>query len=248
MQTNLLLWSRKMKLIKKILLPAMASMFVFVAVSNANAARRRAQNVDTSELGSIIFRIENIKPIKDKDDNIKKCSFVLTTFNRMDKALNEATMEMEWEDNITGKYTAKLGLPKNAKATENESGNLITTTIKLSNVQPHIQKSFIGEVETDKCFLLFDTISYQVSGCVMDEEKVIIKDGKAIGGSNCSNNFNYINSKNPEYYAEFKDVPESVLQKQAEDEKNLELAKINSNCDNILADLKKTDAALSGVK
>ena len=35
-----------------------------------------------------------------------------------------------------------------------------------------------------------------------------------------TNAFDYINSQNPEYYSEFKDIPESELEKMAQEQKN----------------------------
>ena len=55
-------------------------------------------------------------------------------------------------------------------------------------------------------------------------------------------------SKNPEYYSEFKDVPESVLQQQAEEEKNRDLNKINASYSDILLENEKTNDILKQIK
>lgn len=113
---------------------------------------------------------------------------------------------------------------------------------------PHRQKSFTSEVATDKCFSLLDNVEYTVKSCINEGETLEMKDSKIVGAGSCTGNFNYINSKNPEYYSEFKDVPDSVLEKQAEEEKRNELAKVNEKQNSILNQIKNVDEILKKIR
>lgn len=228
----------------KILLSGTALLMVSFVASSVSAAEKKEAS---SETGAIIFRIENIKPIADKDGLINKCNFVVTAFNRMDKGVREAKLNLNWQDNISSKYAIegqKIKINSGDDAT-----TVVSAEMKMNDIAPHSQKSFEGSVNTDKCFLLFDNLQYDVVSCSTDGEKVEMKNSKIISkGNGCSNNFDYIDSKNPEYYSEFKDVPESVITQQAEDEKVKEVEKINKDYNDILGSFNKISSTLAEIK
>ena len=223
------------------------AMVMGTAVSADAAPSRRGRKTDTSEAGTVIFRIENIEPIRNKEGLIDKCSFILTAFNRMDKPIREAEMQLNWVDKISNRYDIQndqvIAL-EDAEVSDVVASKIIT----LSSVQPHRQKSFSAEVNTDKCFLLLDNLEYHVNFCFLEGEKMEMKDSKLIGTGSCSGNFNYISSKNSEYYSEFKDLPESVLEKQAEEEKKNEIAKVTEKYNSTMSELKAISETLDRIK
>lgn len=213
---------------------------------NAIAAEPEESVKETSDIGAVLFRIENIIPIANQDGLTDQCSFMVTVYNRMNKGLQTADVQLEWLDNISGKYVVNGDQIQvvNGK----EADKHITKEITIDNVAPHSQKSFAQKVNTDKCYLLLDNLQYSVKSCFMEGQAVQYKDGKAVNGDGCVNNFNYIDSKNPEYYSEFKDVPASVLEKQVEEEKERELSKINKDVDSIMQTLDKAAKELEKIK
>ncbi|MEE6207272.1 MAG: hypothetical protein VZR95_04380 [Alphaproteobacteria bacterium] len=237
-----------MTLVKKAVTLSLAAVMVLGTVVNADAApSRKNQKEDTSDVGAILFRVENIEPVRNKDGFIDRCSFMVTVYNRMEKEVKEAVLELRWIDTISNKYDVRNGevvVSDDEEASETE----ITKTVKLSSIMPHRQKSFTSEVATDKCFSLLDNVEYTVKSCINEGESLEMKDSKIIGAGSCTGNFNYINSKNPEYYSEFKDVPDSVLEKQAEEEKRNELAKVNEKQNSILNQIKNVDEILKKIR
>ena len=180
----------------------------------------------TSQVNSILFRIENIKPVVDKDGLTTQCQFMITVYNRMDKEVKEATLDLNWADNISQKYKIvdeEVALETNKEKTVTN----ISKSVILDAILPHKQKTFEETVDTDKCYLLLDQLDYKVSSCIFEGDKVVMKDNKLQSAGACAQSFNYINSQNPEYYSEFKDVPDSVLEGQAEDQKNNNLKEID---------------------
>ena len=190
----------------------------------------------TSEEGAIIFRIEDIKPLKNDNDLVDRCQFIVTVFNRMDKEVKEASLDFIWKDNISAKYKIEDDDVKPVAKPE-DALTIITKAIMIENILPHTQKSFEFEVETDKCFLLLDQLEYKVTSCIADGDKILIRNNRRIGNGSCTNRFDYINSKNPEYYSEFKDIPESVLQQQLEEQKQAELAGVNKAYKSVIASI-----------
>ncbi len=224
-----------------------AGMALGCLVATSVVAAEADKSVEqTSDMGAILFRIENINPIANKDGLTDQCSFMVTVYNRMNKGLKTADIDMEWVDNISNKY--KLADNKIKVVGEHSAEKHINKTVTIDNIAPHSQKSFAQKVKTDKCYLLLDNLKYSVKTCFIEGSTVQYKDGQAINVDDCSNNFNYINSKNPEYYSEFKDVPASVLTKQIEDEKERELSKVNATVDAIMSSLDKTSKELERIK
>lgn len=206
----------------------------------------QAQAPTSLETG-ILFRIENIKPIKNKDGLVDKCRFLVTVYNRMDKEVKEASMVLNWKDNVADKYKIvgdKVEAVKDAKL----QAYVLTKNIELKSILPHKQKSFEESIDTERCFLLFDQVDYKVTSCIADGDKVAMKDNKLQGAGTCANKFSYINSQNPEYYSEFKDVPDSVLEEQVESEKKAGIEEINSSYEGAVKALNKLSETLDKMK
>ena len=235
-----------MNMFNKILLSGLGALTV-LSLANPAAAEDKKADVETSKANAILFRGENIKPIADKAGLINKCTFMVTAFNRMDKGVREAKLKLNWQDNIAAKYTIenkeiKVNTGKNAATN-------VSAEITLSDIAPHTQKSVEGSVDTDKCFLLFYNLNYTVDSCATEDDKVEMKNSKVVSkGNSCGDKFDYIDSKNPEYYSEFKDVPESVMSKQIEDEKAKEVEKISNDYSDTMNNLKKVGNVLAEIK
>ena len=262
-----------MNMLNKSVVCGLGCFMMFASSAMADVETPQANNEPvkfekTSDIGTIIFRIENIQPVKNKDGEITQCSYVVTAYNRLDTMLKEANLNFVWKDNITGRYLKKIddssrltqdeitnNLSSDIVASEPSSSlkstakfSPIVSTVKLFNIAPHAQKSFSNTVDTDKCFLLFDNLNYTIESCSLEGDEAVIKDNKVIKSADCKDKFNYINSKNPEYYAEFGDVPENIVQDQIEDEKNMAIEKVNNSYDEISETLDKVDLTLKNMR
>lgn len=274
-----------MNLLKKITACILAGGMMATFCGNANAAIESAPEakavsrgknsgkvkekapVQTSPEASILFRIENIEPIKNKDGLVDKCRFLVTVYNRMEEEVKEASLVLNWKDSVTDKYKIvgdKIEVIKEEKANKEDLKKLyqygessaataapvysLSKNIELKSILPHKQKSFEESIETEKCFLLFDKLEYKVNSCIASGDDVKMKDNKLQGTGTCAGKFSYINSQNPEYYSEFKDVPDSVLEEQVEDEKNRGIDEVNKGYDEVTAALKKLSETLDKMK
>ena len=85
---------------KFILSSAVAAIVASSAItSDAFAARHPVMNEETSQAGAVLFRVENIQPVKDSEGLTNKCSFIVTVFNRMDKEGDEKKLLITAADN-----------------------------------------------------------------------------------------------------------------------------------------------------
>lgn len=201
-----------MSLTNKILACSLACGMALVSANVAQAYE------GTSKEDGVIFRIENIKPIADEEGLTSQCEFYVTVYNRLDRNIKEAELVLSWTDNVAGKYKIENGNLEVERDGE-KAKSVITHTVLMKEIAPHQQKSFKETVDTNKCFLLFDRVDYQVPTCIAEGDDIKIKNNKRIGNGSCTGSFDYVNSQNPEYYSEFKDVPESDLEKLAEEQK-----------------------------
>lgn len=266
-----------MNTLNKSVILALTSLFTGAVALNAEAAGDPGQQGKafaygkTSDAGNIIFRIENIKPIKNKSGDIKQCSYVVTVYNRLDMPIKEANLNFTWYDNITGQYIQKMEesmkietdeltdqldsdakeLNKNVRSAPQKTSvqfQPITSAVKFFSIAPHAQKSFSFNVETDKCFLLFDNLNFNVKDCIYEGQVLPKKNDHKAKMATCANKFEYIDSKNPEYYVEFNDIPENVVQEQIEEEKNQELSNVNNGFNEVMATIDKLDNILRNMR
>lgn len=207
-----------MNLINKIAASGLFCGLMMASVSTAQAQVQAPQAPEaTSQSGGIIFRIENIKPVTNEEGLTTQCEFYVTVYNRMDKNIKEVDMDLAWTDNISAKYKVS-GDTVVAERDAQKAQTVISKHVVLKEVAPHQQKVFKEFVDTDKCFLLFDQVDYRVNDCVAEGDNVEMKNSKRVNKGSCIDAFDYINSKNPEYYSEFKDVPDSVLEQMADNQ------------------------------
>lgn len=237
-----------MNLFNKVLLHTLSAIVVCFSVNDVKAQQVSGEGkADSSKANAIIFRIEDIKPVTNDEGLVDSCSFVLTAYNRMSKGVQEADISLKWVDNISGKYAVKDGEIAINKGADAQT--VVQTSMLIKNIPSKSQKSFAGKVETNKCFLLFDNLEYTVNHCMNVGDKVDVKDSKIVSReAGCTNNFDYINSTNPEYYSEFKDIPESVIEMQNEAEKKNELAKVDGEYTVIKDNLQKAATILGEIK
>lgn len=230
-----------MSLINKIVASGLAYGMILFSVNAAQAAE------STSRGDGIIFRVENIKPVKDEQGLTSQCEFYVTVYNRTDKTVKEADLVLSWKDNISGKY--KVG-PKDVEVETDEKKvtQIIKQTVKLTDINPHQQKSFKQTVDTDKCYLLFDNVEYSIPVCIAEGDDIKIKNNRRMGNGSCTGVFDYVNTQNPEYYSEFKDIPESELEKEAEEKKKQEAAALESLQKQSLDKIEEVSKILSGIK
>lgn len=233
-----------MNLINKIPAAAFAAMLV---AANAAAAAGEAEKEPSSAESGVIFRIENINPVKNKDDLVSKCEFFVTAYNRMDKSVEEAVLNLSWTDDVSAKYKVEDGKVKTEKDKE-KAKTVITKEVTLKDIAPHKQKSFKEVVDTDKCFLLLDSLEYKVSSCIAEGDNIKIKDNKRVGSGSCAGVFDYVNSQNPEYYSEFKDLSAEELEKMAREESKADTKVVDDLYKNTLDLMKKTTETLDRIK
>lgn len=222
----------------------------------------------------VLFKIHNIRPVLNADGDVSSCEYTATFYNRTPVNIRQAKIQLGWTDKISELYSVdNTDFEEKKVAKDEEKENLeeeivpeaqkqsaanedlgtFRSTINVPALGSLKQVSVRGQVDTDKCFALFDNIKFNVSVCnILGQDTAVeTRRGRVDADKdqlNCAALFAYVNSKHPEYYSEFKQMSyeEQVEQEKSIEEKEKEMIKdiaatISKNFD-------KTDAILEEIK
>ena len=161
--------------------------------------------VALDENDAILVKIQDIKPIKDKNGITTSCEFLSTIYNRTNMDLSEISFDLAWVDTAV-KNTIAIEQNINPNGRNNLSGTAdyispdVISQISIPVLKRNSQKSMRGTINTDRCFILLEDAKIMVSYCKQNTKG---KADKMQDIQSCQSLFKYISSKSPEYYTDF---------------------------------------------
>ena len=144
---------------------------------------------------AVLFKIHDIKPIRNREGKITNCEFGATFYNRSEDDVKNINMDLTWEDKAIEdvidmeKKVAKKKMENdyyNSEAmgtlsepdseTEKYTRKVLTTTLKVPNLQPYRQVSLKSRIRSDRCFLMVNDVKFKFTSCDVSgkEEKNFI--------------------------------------------------------------------------
>lgn len=221
----------------------------------------------------ILFKIHDIKPVLNSDGAITACEYTATFFNRTPVNIRQAKIQLGWTDKVSELYPIETDDSNAQKAVEveknefeeekipeaqkqsapNENLGTFRSVLTVPALGSLKQVSVQGQVDTDKCFALFDNIKFNVPVCnILGQETTVDTRRGRIDADkdqlNCSALFAYVNSKHPEYYSEFKKMSyeEQVAHERTVEEQEKEM--IQNIGQVIQKNFAETDSILDEIK
>ena len=177
---------------------------------------------------AVLFKIHDIKPIRNREGKITNCEFGATFYNRSEDGVKNINMDLTWEDKAIEdvidmeKKVAKKKMENdyyNSEAmgtlsepdseTEKYTRKVLTTTLKVPNLQPYRQVSLKSRIRSDRCFLMVNDVKFKFTSCDVSGKEEKNLTSRSMGNAKmaaCSSLFKFVNAKDPEYYREFKKV------------------------------------------
>ena len=177
---------------------------------------------------AVLFKIHDVKPIRDKEGKVTNCEFSATFYNRSDNDVKNVNMELSWEDKaiedvinieknvakqkMENEYSEGMATGRKTdpeSETEKVNTKVLKTSLKLPNLKPYHQVSLKSRIKSNRCFLLVNDVQFQLKTCDAlgkNANSINLKGGSANAASSCSNLFKFVNANDPEYYREFKKV------------------------------------------
>lgn len=209
---------------------------------------------------AILYKIHDIRPIKNHEAQVVACEFDATFFNRTDLNMSTISLEVSWKDDVIestidlekkeeiknsetdNNFSRRRGMSK----TESLTSRNIGTSLSLPPLASQKQIVVTGRVDTDRCFLLIEDVNLNVKSCklsaVNKDAKVDTKD------TDCKDLFKYISSMNPEYYTEFKSASYQEQQREEMQEKQKEKNELNSMYNKTVSSFNRVTEMLGSMK
>lgn len=228
---------------------------------------------ETSKSRAILFKVHDINPVENTEGIVTHCDFLVTFYNRTAEALKQASLDLGWTDSVSERYAldndddakasttsaASRGLNRTQGRVENRGAlGAISTSIELPALGANKQATVKGSVKTEKCFALLDNVSFNVVSCALAGKEDVVKEANnrisrsatsaRNAGSECARLFQFVDSRNPEYYDEFKEISFSEQERLLGEEKATNLSEMNNKYNNVVSNLEKVNSVLTNIQ
>ena len=200
---------------------------------------------------TILFKVANVKPMKNVEEETVACSFDVVFYNRSSLSVKTASVKLSWLDDVIDQMLEKekKDVQDNPKARRTSAVTTTQRTIDVDVNLPPIEgyKQVVSSVKinTNRCFLLLSDVTFAVDTCKASSEK---------GEVDCQGIFRFVSVDNPEYYSEFKtvsyedQVKEELAEKQKSNSEFAELYNQSVGTLNAIIDLTKSQSVTSELK
>ncbi|MDD4556860.1 MAG: hypothetical protein PHE89_06010 [Alphaproteobacteria bacterium] len=211
-------------------------------ISSANAQQAESSAAINDE--AILFKIQDINPVKNSDGVITSCDFLAVFFNRTPNTLNGASLELSWQDKSIDE------LENFDKKNTNKSRNTrsiapkISASIELSSIKSLKQVAVRSRLQSENCFVLMEEVSVQSRSCTM--EMVSSSGGKAT--KQCGKMFLYVAPTDVAYYQEFSSESPAEEAKKALNAREKVREEINASYNETVSEFTKASKLISEIK
>lgn len=222
--------------IQNTFLSGLAGLMLTVGTANAQTADAKTLPAHEEEDEAILFKVHDVKPVKNsKGEEVNACDFYVTFYNRSDKDINGAQLDLTWVDNslidvIDAEKEKSAEKHKNGEDvdadfsyTQNGNPLQLTASIDMPAIKSYKQITVRQSLKTDRCYILLDDLSINVKSCAVKKTG-----GNSFNSSDaCKGLFRFVSQENPEYYTDFKPVSytmrkNSDIKERAGQEKEME--------------------------
>lgn len=228
------------------------------------AQAQEASAEQTTKPRAVLFKVHDIKPVENTEGVVTHCDFLVTFYNRTPDSMRQAKINMGWTDEVSERYVIDSDEVKtkpvsrnSVRGQQNNAKNLgpITTSVDMPALGSYKQATVKGSVKTEKCFLLLDNLDFEVASCSIigrDNNDAVSDRRRRIAAtrstSECAGLFEYVDSKNPEYYDEFKNISYSEQERLLKDEKKQDTSDIEASYEEIVKNFDKANSIVNNIK
>lgn len=223
----------------------------------------------TTKPRAVLFKVHDIKPVENTEGIITHCDFLVTFYNRTTDSLRQAQIDMGWTDKVSERYMidaedseedSTSNRTRSSRSSRNSEPVLgeITTSVDMPALGAYKQATVKGSVKTEKCFLLLDNLEFKVASCSIigqsDNNSSSSRSSRRSrvtsnrNTSECANLFEYVDSKNPEYYDEFKNISYSEQERLTSNEKKQDISDIEASYNTIIKNFERADNIINNIK
>lgn len=250
-----------MSIVKKALYGTLALTLGMSAIS----VSAQEASMETSKPRAVLFKVHDIKPVENTEGVITHCDFLVTFYNRTTDSFRSAKLDMGWTDAVTERYmiddkeketSAEPARTRSMRSNTPVSLGEITSSVDMPSLGSYKQATVKASVKTEKCFLLLDNLNFNVASCsivgkddanaTQNSRRSRVSTSRST--SECANLFEYVDSKNPEYYDEFKNISFSEQERLLSDEKKQDTSDIEAAYQGIVENFQKAEQIITNIK
>ncbi|MBR5598899.1 MAG: hypothetical protein IKW39_02535 [Alphaproteobacteria bacterium] len=211
--------------------------FSFAAPSKAKQANK-AEEEATTRQDAVIFKVHDITPVTE-EGVVTGCDFAITLFNRTSVNFRSFTVNLNWTDPVDERFKfdryVEAVMPKEEldkfKDVLNDEVSIkpVATKVTVNAFGANKQISVRSHIESEKCYLMLSDAQFSVTPCDIARSIDNSSGFNPIDQQNdCSHLFQFVSTKNPEYYGKFKNISATEEAKQNEIMQNHELEDIDT--------------------
>lgn len=222
-------------------------------------------SIDESQ-PAVLFKVHDIKPLKNRDGKITNCEFNITFFNRSNKNVDNATVNLTWKDEAIGNVIEdekELAKRKMEMENYNENGGAfaepvsetegitpvsLTTSIRIPPLQPYRQVSLKSKLASDRCFLMLNDAEFSLENCSAVDPEQSGMTMQSAGAAACDNLFRFVSARDPEYYREFKKVSFNEEKKIKQNDRKKEEQELTETYDKAVSNLSKATDIMGQIR
>lgn len=192
-----------------------ASLMLATGVANAQTTDGKVAPAAEEEDEAILFKVHDVAPVKAKsNDMVTSCSFYVTFYNRSDKDINGAELELTWVDNSLSSVINEEKKDSAEKFAEGETSNAnysytqeknppkLMADINMPAIKAYKQITTKQNIKTDRCYALLDDLTINVKSCTVKQGG----SSNLSSANSCNSLFRFISQDNPEYYTDFQKI------------------------------------------
>lgn len=222
-------------------------------------------SIDESQ-PAVLFKIHDIKPIKNRDGKVVDCEFNATFYNRSNNNVDNATINIKWEDEAIEdviadekeaflkkmqeeNYNENSGMYQNpVSETEKITPASLTASIRIPPLKPYRQVSLKSKIASDRCFLMVNEASFKLDTCNVSSPDKTGVTMQGAGNAACDSLFKFVTANDPEYYREFKKVSFNEEKKVKLNNRKKEQQDLTSIYDKAVSNLSKAADIMGQIK
>ena len=202
----------------------------FAATPNKN---KNTVIESTTRDNAVIFKIHDIKPVNN-EGIVTGCDFLVTLYNRTSINFRSFTINLDWLDEVESEFKfdryveSVIGVEEATKQKEFLGDKFETqplkTSVTVNAFGTDTQISVKSHIDSEKCYLLLKEANFTVTPCD------IVRSAEGMSGATsqeCTQLFQLVNTSNPEYFGQFKNISATELAMRSKESENRELSDID---------------------
>ena len=183
---------------------------------------------------------------------------MITLYNRTSINFRTFTVNLDWPDVVDERFKfdryveSLLGVEEAEKQkslfSKEDASKPVQTSVTVNAFGADKQISLRSYMDNEKCYLMLSDAHYTVTPCdIARNTETIGGFGMSADKSDCTDLFQFVSTKNPEYFGEFKRISATEEAAMSESAESRELSDIDMIIGKIVENMGTSDKTLTNI-